>query len=411
MTTLFDYLSTSGKSIISLRVGAPSVELLHKAGQLMQKASEEFHKEENYADALQYGPKSGTLVFRKELAKFLSEQYGSPVDCEDLLVNAGASQGFHCIGSLLFQPGDLAFVEEPTYFNGLTAIERDFGMNVISIPTDEDGIVVDELEELFVQHSNQMRPTTEKKPFSALLYCIPTFNNPTGSVLPAERCRKLIKLVRKYNVLAVCDDVYNLLSYTGDKPPFLAPPRLFSFDDKSEADYKGNVISNGSFSKLLGPGLRLGWLEVPERVHQILETSGYVRSGGCFNHYTSGIVATALQLNLLKEHLAFVQQIYSKRLNTLCNSLEKYMPCPCSYKKPSGGFFVWIVLPLGVDCDKLYDLCVEKYNVEFNKGSEFSAKGQFKNCMRLCFSFQDDAAIEDCVKKIAFAIKEVLGTE
>ena len=198
-----------------MRVGAPSVELLHKAGQLMQKASEEFHKEENYADALQYGPKSGTLAFREELAKFLSEQYGSNVDCEDLLVNAGASQRFHCIGSLPFQPGDLAFVEEPTYFNGLTAIERDFGMNVIDNPTDEDEIAVEELEKLFVQHSNQMRPATEKKPFSALLYSIPTFNNATGSVLPAEKCTKLIKLVRKYNVLAVCDDVDNLLSYTG----------------------------------------------------------------------------------------------------------------------------------------------------------------------------------------------------
>ena len=411
MTTLFDYLSEFGKSIISLRIGTPSVDLLHKAGQLMQKASEEYHKEESFADALQYGPKSGALVFRKELAKFLSEQYGSPVACEDLLVNAGASQGLHCIGSLLFQSGDLAFVEEPTYFIGLTAIERDFSMNVIGIPTDENGIVVDELEKLFVQHSNQMRSATERKPFSALLYCIPTFNNPTGSVLPAERCRKLIKLVRKYNVLAVCDDVYNLLSYTGDKPPFLSPPRLFTFDYKTEPDYKGNVISNGSFSKLLGPGLRLGWLEVPERVHQILETSGYVRSGGCFNHYTSCIVAKALQLNLVKEHLAFVQQIYSKRLDTLCSSLEKYMPCPFSYRKPSGGFFVWIVLPLEVDCDKLYDVCVEKYNVEFNKGSGFSAKGQLKNCMRLSFSFQDDDAIEDCVKKISLAIKEVLDAK
>lgn len=407
MTTLFDYLSTHDKCISTLRVGTPSADLLHKSGELMQKASEQLHKEGNYADILQYGPHSGTLAFRRELAKFLSEQYGGPVDCEDLWVNAGASQGFHFIGSILFQPGDLAFVEEPTYFIGLTAMRDDFGMKVVGIPTDQNGILVDKLEKLLVQHSHEMRPGTKKKPYSALLYCIPTFNNPTGSVLPPERCKKLIILLRRFNLLAVCDDVYNLLSYIGDKPPFISPPRLFSFDHKTEPDYKGNVISNGSFSKLLGPGLRLGWMEIPECVRKILKTTGYNSSGGCFNHYTSCIVAKALQSNLVKEHLAFVQQVYRQQRNTLCSSLEKYMPCPFSYSKPTGGFFVWVVLPSEADCDKLYDFCFEKYNVEFNKGSGFSSKGQFKNCMRLSFSFYDDAIIEHCVEKIALAIKEL----
>lgn len=405
---MFDYLSMNGKQISSLRMGVPSAYLRRKCGELIQKASQELHKEENYADLFQYGPYSGTFVFRSQLAKFLSEQYNSHVEFDDLWVNAGATQGFQCVGSLLFQQGDLAFVEEPTYFLGLLAMRDDFDMKVIGVPQDQDGIIVEEFEKLLGQYCNQMRQPTEKKPFSALLYCIPTFNNPTGSVLPTERCKKLIKLLRDYNVLAFCDDVYNLLSYTGDQLPFTAPPRLFSFDEKTDPDYKGNVISNGSFSKLLGPGLRLGWMEVPEHVRMIFTKSGYARSGGCVNHYTSSIISTALQMNLLKEHLAFVQQVYSNQLNALCNALEEYMPCPVTYNKPRGGFFVWVVLPSEVDCDRLYDICFEKYSVDFNKGSRFSSKGQLKNCMRLSFAFHNEAVIEHCIKQIASAIKEML---
>lgn len=409
MTTMFDYLSMDGKQVSTLRVGTPSAELHLRCGELIKKAALELHRQENYANMFQYGPCSGTLVFRTELAKFLSEHYGSTVDHEDIWINAGASQGLQCIGSLLFQPGDIAFVEEPTYFLGLTALRDDFGMNVIGIPTDQDGILVEELEKLLAQHCHQMRSPTDRKPFSAMLYCIPTFNNPTGSVLPAERCKKLVQLLRKYNMLAFCDDVYNLLSYVGDKPPLTPPPRLFSFDEKSDPDFKGHVISNGSFSKLLGPGLRLGWMEVPEHVRRILSSSGYARSGGSFNHYTSCIVAKALNMGLIKEHLAFAQEAYCSQLNALCSALEKYMPCPFTYKKPKGGYFVWVVLPPEVDCDKLYDICFEKYNVDFNKGSGFSSSGQFKNCMRLGFSFHDGPVIEHCVMQIALAIKEILG--
>ena len=409
MTTMFDYLVMHDKNVSTLRVGTPSTELRVRCGDLIQKAAQELHRKENFANILQYGPYSGTLEFRSELAKFLSDQYGSSVDLNDVWINAGATQGFQCMGNLLFQQGDIAFVEEPTYFIGLTALRDDFGMNVIGVPTDQDGMIVDELEKLLSQHCHRMRPPTERKPFSGILYCIPTFNNPTGCVLPEERCKKLIKLLRRYNMLAFCDDVYNLLSFIGDKPPFSTPPRLFSFDDKSDPDYKGNVISNGSFSKLLSPGLRLGWMEVPEHVRKILSSSGYVRSGGCFNHYTSCIVAVALQMGLIKEHLTFVQKVYHNQLNALCCALEKYMPCPFTYRKPKGGYFVWVVLPSEVDCDKLYDICFEKYNVDFNKGSGFSSSGQFKNCMRLSFAFHDGPVIDYCVKQIALGIKEILG--
>lgn len=409
MTTLFDYLESGGKKVFTLRVGAPSEDLRIKCGELIHKATLVLHTPERYANLFQYGPYSGISAVRIEFAKFLSEQYGDTVSHDDIWVTAGASQGLACIGSLLFQPGNVAFVEEPTYFIALTALRDDIGMNVIGVPVDQDGMIVDELEKLMAEHLRTSPVATDRKPFSGMLFCIPTFNNPTGSVLSAERCKQLIKLLRKYNVLAFCDDVYNLLSYMGDKASVIVPPRLFSFDKKTDPDYKGNVISNGTFSKLLGPGLRLGWMELPERVRKILPTTGYMRSGGCFNHYTSCLVTKAIEMGLVKEHLAYARQVYHSQLNSLCHALDKYIPCPFTYTKPQGGYFVWVILPSEVDCDKLYDLCFNKYGVDFNKGSGFSSKGQFKNCMRLAFAFHDAPTIEYCVKQIALAIKEILS--
>lgn len=281
-------------------------------------------------------------------------------------------------------------------------------MKVIGVPSDKDGIIVDELERQLMKRVSELPPPTDMKPYSAMLYCVPTFNNPTGSCLPPEQCKKMINLMRKYNVLAFCDDVYNLLSYTGDKPP---PQRLYAFDDKSSADYKGNVISNGSFSKFLAPGLRLGWMEVPERVRCLLQKSAYAIGGGCFNHYLSCIIAVALQEGLVKDHLSMVRKVLEVQLNALCNALNKYIPeGQISYQRPKGGYFVWVTFPPEVDCDKLFKICLEKYLVEFNYGSHFAASsGKFKNCMRLCFAFNECDIIEHCVKQIALSLKELVG--
>lgn len=406
-STQADYMKSGPEEIYSLEAGAPSTRLRQKCADLVQKATLSLHKLEKCPEAFMYGAEPGATVFRQELAKFLTEQYGNTVNHEDLWVNAGASQGLAFIGSFLFQSGDVVFVEEPAYYIGLRTLRDDLALNVIGIPSDSDGIIVEELEKLIMEHSDKLRPPTEKKPYSAMLYCVPTFNNPTGSFLPGERCQKVIELLRKHNILAFCDDVYNLLSYIdGEKPP----QRLFKFDDKSNADYKGNVISNGSFSKFLAPGLRLGWMEVPECVLKVLKTCAYAISGGCFNHYISCIIAIALQEGLVQDHLVMVRKVFHSQLNTLCDALDKYIPCPFSYQRPKGGYFVWITLPSKVNCDKLYEICRKKYFVEFNNGSSFAASaGKFKNCMRLCFTFNECEIIEHCVKQIGLALKELLN--
>ena len=410
MSTLFDsLLEQDGEEVFNLRIGAPSRPLLKKCQDIMRQASEHHLKSDDLS-LLQYGPRQGHSVFRAELAKFLSNQYEDTVDSADLMVTAGATQGLALLVTLLFNPGDLAFVEDPTYFLAIKVLSEDLNLKVIGVPTDEDGINVEEFDRLLTQHGVKDRPVTHAKPFGSLLYTVPTFNNPTGSSLPPEKCEGLVKVLRKHNVLAVCDDVYNCLPFVDSEPPFTTPgpKRLFAFDKKSHPDYKGNVVSNGTFSKLLGPGLRLGWVELPECVKNLLVWSYYADSGGSFNQYTSCIVATAFKLGLVTKHVVDAREVYHSQMIALCDAIDKFLPATVTYKRPKGGYFVWLTFPSNVNCRDLQQLCKKKYRVDFNPGSACSCTGSFTNCMRLSFAFYEKHVLQEIVKTIGEALKEML---
>ena len=161
-STQADYMESGLDKIYSLKAGAPSTLVRQQCAELIQKATLSLHKLDQCPDAFMYGADPGPSVFRQQVAKFLTEQYGDPVDHEDLWVNAGASQGLAFIGSFLFQPGDVVFAEEPAYYIGLRALRDDLAMKVIGIPSDNDGIIVEELEKLIMEHSEKLRPPTEK---------------------------------------------------------------------------------------------------------------------------------------------------------------------------------------------------------------------------------------------------------
>ena len=409
MSTLFDnLLKKDGKEIVNLRIGAPSQSLLKKCRNIILQASQ-YRLASDNMDLFQYGPQSGHPEFRAELAKFLTKQYGNTVQAEDIVVNAGATQGLGLIVALLFNPGDLVFVEDPTYFLAIKVLSEDFNMKVIAVPTNEDGIDVEEFDKILTHHGVKDRPVSSKKPFSGLLYSVPTFNNPIGCSLPPNKCNELVKVLRKHNVLALCDDVYNCLPFVDSKPPFTTPgpQRLFSFDKKSDPDYKGNVVSNGSFSKLLGPGLRVGWLELPGRVKNFVVNSAFSDSGGSFNHYMSCIIATALKLDLVEPHLIEAREVYHAQMVALCDAIDQHLPS-VSYQRPKGGYFVWLKFPPAINCIELQKICKEKYRLDFNPGTACSCTGSFTNCVRLAFAFYDQAVLIEGVKTIARALEEIM---
>ena len=212
---------------------------------------------------LAYGAMPGDGYFRLALARFLSEQYKLPVEAGQLFITTGASQGLDLICTLFTQSGDTIFVEEPSYFLALS-IFADHRLNVVSLPTDEGGLIIEALAEKLAEH----RP--------AFLYTIPTFHNPSTATLSAARRKRLVELSQQHNFLIVADEVYHLLGYTATSPP---PP----LGSHIEA---GTVLSLGSFSKILAPGLRLGWIQTGPALIERLVKSGLLGRGGGLTPFT-----------------------------------------------------------------------------------------------------------------------------
>ena len=359
--------------MIHLGIGQPDPSLLPLA--LMRTAAEHRLSHDD-ASLLAYGAESGDGYFRLALAQFLTEHYHKPVDADDLFVTAGASQGLDLICTLFTKPGDTIFVEEPSYFLALN-IFRDHGLNIIGLPMDEDGLMVEALEENLTQHH------------PAFLYTIPTFHNPSSITLSAARRERLVRLSQAHNLLIVADEVYHLLAYD------TAPPQpLANYTDV------GMIFSIGSFSKILAPGLRLGWIQANQALRHRLVKSGLLESGGGLNPFTSKLVQSALELGLQLDHLIHLKTVYGQRMVFLSAALRRHLGSSASFSEPSGGFFIWLRLPEQIDAE-LFLSEARQHNVGFQPGVKFSSRQSLKNYVRLCFSFYDTPELETAAGRLA----------
>ena len=329
---------------------------------------------------LNYGYEQGDGYFRLALADFLTRGYAMPVDADSLLVTAGASQALDMLCTLYTRPGDVVLVEEPTYFIALR-IFADHRLRVVGVPTDAHGLRMDALEDAVVEH----RP--------ALVYVIPSFQNPTGATLPEDRRRQLADLSRRHGFTVVADEVYQLLGYT-ETPP--AP--MAAYLDR------GNIVSVGSFSKILAPGLRLGWLQAAPAVIERLVNGGLIFSGGSLNHFTSNIVRVALERGWQDEYLAELHALYRTRIDVLDAALRAELGERVRYTKPTGGYFFWLRLPEGVDAAALRPRA-QALNVDFRPGINFSGNDGLHNYLRLSFAFYDAARLEEGARRLG----QVLG--
>ena len=359
--------------MIHLGIGQPDPSLLPLA--LMKKAAE--HRLcNNDTSLLAYGAETGDGYFRLTLAQFLSEHYHKHVAADDLFITSGASQGLDLICTLFTKPGDTIFVEEPSYFLALH-IFRDHGLNIIGLPMDEAGLIVEILEENIAQHN------------PAFLYTIPTFHNPSSITLSASRRERLVHLSQEHNLLIVADEVYHLLAYN------TAPPQpLANYTDV------GTIFSIGSFSKILAPGLRLGWIQANQPLLDRLVKSGLLKSGGGLNPFTSKLVQSALELGLQLDHLANLKAVYGHRMIFLSAALRRHLGSSASFREPSGGFFIWLGLPEQVDAEALLSEA-SRHNVGYQPGVRFSSRQGLKNYVRLCFSFYDTPKLETAAGRLA----------
>jgi 2-aminoadipate transaminase len=368
--------------MIDLGIGQPGAELLPL--ELLQQASS--HALGNAdRNVLQYGADTGDDYFRQELAKFLSNQYGEAVKADSLMTTNGISQALGMICTLFTKPGDTIVVEEPTYFLALN-IFADYGLNIMSVPIDQDGLSVEELEPLL------------KKYKPVFIYTIPTFQNPSGVTLSLERRERLLELAEKYNFLIVADEVYHLLSYATVSLKSMPPKPLACFESE-------HVLSLGSFSKILAPGLRLGWIQTSPVLLERLTNYGIIANGGGLNPFTATIVRSVLELGLQANYLTHLKRLYLERSSLLVQALREHLP-EIDVDDVPGGYFSWLRLP-GVDTTTLL-VKARGHKVAFQPGVRFSSRGELKDALRLCFAFYDETLLQDGVLRLAKAFRKKL---
>jgi len=316
---------------------------------------------------LQYGFEQGDGYFRRALADFLSQSHGFPVDLDTLFVTSGISASLDLICTLFTQPGDIVFAEEPSYFLALK-IFADHGLRVISIRTDEAGLVIEDLE----QALRDYRPK--------FIYVIPTFQNPGGHTLSQQRREQLVALAREHDFLILADEVYQFLSYTQTPPkPFGAYIDL------------GHVISLNTFSKILAPGLRLGWMQTHSSIMEKIVACGMLDSGGGMNPFTSAIVRSLVESGGLGKNIENLVGVYRKRVDAMDELLRLHLP-EAQFVRPHGGYFFWIRLP-GMDVQELRKRA-QVHQVGLRQGNLFSSRNALHDHMRLSISFYDIGDIE-----------------
>jgi len=351
---------------IDLGMGNPGLDLLPL--DMLHRASENCFAAGD-ARFLQYGVEQGDGYFRAALAGFISKQYMAHVDPAWLFVTAGASSALDLLCTLHTQPGDVVFIEEPTYFLALR-IFADHGLQIIPIPLDEDGLMIDALEEM-------LKEITPK-----FVYTIPTFQNPSGWTLSQARREKLVELSKEHDFLILADEVYHFLPYTE------APPQPFALYTETAE----NVISVNSFSKILAPGLRLGWVQAHPRRIRELTGCGLLDSGGGMNPFTSAVVRGVIESGDLNGNIDTLRRVYARRLQAMDAALRRYLP-RAEYALPAGGFFFWVRIP-GIDAADLREPA-KRAGIDFRPGCLFSGPGALKDHIRLSFCFYDERQIEN----------------
>lgn len=358
------------EDFIDLGRGDPGLELLPL--DLLRDAAQDRLSQKD-SSILQYGFEQGDGYFRETFASFLSRQYGFPVDLETLFVTSGISAGLDLLCTTFTKPGDTIFVEEPSYFLALK-IFSDHGLQVVSIRTDEAGLVIDELEQALKAHKPKF------------LYVIPTFQNPSGHSMTQERREQVVKLAQENDFLILADEVYQLLAYTQ------TPPASFASHIDSE-----HVISLGSFSKILAPGLRLGWLQTHPSIMKTILASGVLDSGGGMNPFTSAVVRSVIESDGLQKNIEMLNQTYRKRVKAMDELFRKHLP-QAEFSKPHGGYFFWVRLP-GIDAQELRRNA-QAHQVGLRQGALFSSQNGLKDFMRLSISYYEVDDIEKGILRL-----------
>ena len=342
------------------------------------------------AQALQYGTTEGYLPLREMIARN-NARFSVQVTAGNIMITSGSQQALDFIGRLFLNRGDYVVVESPTYLGALQAWNA-YGAQYISIPCDEDGMMVDKLEEAL-----RIGPK--------FIYVLPNFQNPSGSTMSLERRKRLILLADQYGVPIVEDDPYGQLRYDGEHIPSVA--YLDSqYRNETGGEYTGNVIYLSTFSKLLSPGLRLAWVIAPPEVIRKLVMTKQAADlhTSSFNQY---IVYDIAKDGFLDEHVKVIRSTYKERRDVMLEMMDEMFPKEVRWTHPLGGMFLWGIMPEHIDAADVLKVAIEG-KVAFVPGASFHPNGGGKNTMRLNFSFAAPDTIREGITRLGLTLKEAV---
>jgi len=335
--------------------------------------------------ALQYGPEQGYGPLLDYLRKRFKKKENVDLPRAQIMLTGGASQALDHICSLFTNQGDTIIVEAPTYHETLKLFS-DHGLNVFSVDIDEEGIIVEQLEAV-------LERLKRKRKSARFLYTIPNFQNPSGISISLARKKAVLEVIKDWDLYLVEDDVYRELAYENEPPP-----SFFALDKTNR------VLRLSSFSKILAPGLRLGWLIAPPTFIELLIDSGLKRMGGGSSPLIANVVSCFCNHGWLEPHLKFIRAHYKLKRDIMFKSLETYMPEAISWTKPKGGFFIWIKLPFNLRIEEVVNWS-QSSGVLVLSGNDFFVKPPQTPYLRLAFSFLNQNKIEEGIAKLANVIK------
>jgi 2-aminoadipate transaminase len=341
---------------------------------------------EGTAEALQYGPTEGLADLRERLAARLRDT-GTPTEAADLLITSGGQQALDLLARVLLDPGDRVICEGPTY-PGAVPVLMAAQAEVVHVPVDRDGIDIAGLADALERCEREGRP-------AKLIYVIPTFQNPSGAALSLERRAALIELAVLHDVLVVEDDPYSALRFEGEPLPTLR-----------SMDPDGRVIYVGTLSKVLSPGLRIGYVAAD---HAILAKLNLCKQAAdlCSSTLSQRLACVFLDDPRSVVLLDTQRDVYRARRDALAGALSSELPAGTSWTTPAGGLFLWATLPAGIDSDDLLVRSLAR-QVAFVPGRAAYLDGQGARSLRLNFSAVDEDTLREGARRLGVVCDEAL---
>lgn len=339
--------------------------------------------------ALQYGPTSGLPELIESLSLFLEDKH-LPVADNKIIITTGSLQAINILAKAFINPGDTIIVENPCFI-GAISVFNSYEANIVSVPLNENGIDLEELKKLI--------ESCEQKP--KFIYLTPNFHNPAGTLYSAEKKQKLIELLDGTDIPIIEDDVYSDLYFD-------------EADKENLKSIKGinptgvDVYYTGSFSKIIGPGLRLGWMLVPDDVYEKCELIKQTFDA-CSPSFTQVIANKFLKKGIVDKYIKSVRAEYKKRAEAMIDALNQHLPKEVTFTAPRGGFYIWLQLPKNIDSTEILENAIEK-GVVFVSGKTFDPHGEKNNFIRLSFCNTSVDKINEGIPLVASAIEEVIAT-